>query len=141
MSTTTGCALYPKANRVRVARRLVWTSQADVHLSRLQADGSSLRAIAAAFNLGRTVIRARMIHLGLVPCTKAPAQQHKRVPPAKDEREPLPAGHPVSWNLINQGTCLQGAHYDHPDPARLRRGKRGSSVHVSSFEALPQAVG
>jgi hypothetical protein len=30
------------------------------------------------------------------------------------ERPPLPAGHPLSWGLITQGTVLDGAEYPFP---------------------------
>jgi hypothetical protein len=29
-------------------------------------------------------------------------------------RDPLPAGHPVSWSLLTAGTCLQGTPYACP---------------------------
>jgi hypothetical protein len=30
---------------------------------------------------------------------------------AKDERLPLPSGHPVSWGLLTRGTLLEGSAY------------------------------
>ncbi len=27
------------------------------------------------------------------------------------ERDPLPAGHPATWGLLTNGTCLEGAPY------------------------------
>jgi len=34
--------------------------------------------------------------------------------PGRDNRPPLPAGHPMSWGLINQGTTLESAAYPFP---------------------------
>ncbi len=32
-------------------------------------------------------------------------------------RDPLPAGHPFTWSLITNGTCLDGAPYVMPSAA------------------------
>ena len=38
-----------------------------------------------------------------------------------DAREPLPAGHALTWGIITQGTCLEGSSYTPPPPIRVRR--------------------
>ena len=39
-------------------------------------------------------------------------------------RPPLPAGHPESWGLITQGTCLDGVPWPGPAPgAQPQRGR------------------
>ena len=34
--------------------------------------------------------------------------------PGRDDRPPLPAGHPLTWGLITQGTTLDSAPYPFP---------------------------
>ena len=34
--------------------------------------------------------------------------------PSHDERPPLPAGHPVTWVMLTQGTVIDGNPYPYP---------------------------
>jgi hypothetical protein len=34
--------------------------------------------------------------------------------PRNTDRPTMAAGHPVSWDAITAGTCLEGASYPHP---------------------------
>ena len=34
--------------------------------------------------------------------------------PGQNDRPPLPAGHPVCWGLLTDGTVLDGAEYPYP---------------------------
>ncbi len=34
--------------------------------------------------------------------------------PGNAERSPLPAGHPISWRLLIDGTTLEGSPYPYP---------------------------
>lgn len=34
--------------------------------------------------------------------------------PSAHERPTLPAGHPISWGLLTDGTALDGSEYPHP---------------------------
>lgn len=34
--------------------------------------------------------------------------------PGRDDRGPLPPGHPLSWGAITEGTVLQDAAYPYP---------------------------
>lgn len=34
--------------------------------------------------------------------------------PGRDDRPPLPAGHPLTWGLITRGTTLEEAPYPFP---------------------------
>jgi len=53
-----------------------------------------------------------------------PAQGRKTAPrhvvhtirgrPGPDDRPTLPSGHPVTWDGINEGTCIAGAPYPFP---------------------------
>jgi hypothetical protein len=105
---------------------LIWTADADDRLKSLLDGGMSLRALAKAFGVGRQAIHQRAIKCGLVKPSEAglfpPSKISKLEISLVDlAREALPAGHPASWDLINQGTCLEGNAYSEPDAGRLRR--------------------
>jgi hypothetical protein len=34
--------------------------------------------------------------------------------PGHNDRPPMPAGHPISWRLLTDGTTLEGATYPFP---------------------------
>jgi hypothetical protein len=104
----------------RAVRRVTWTNQADAQLIHLRGEGASIRTLATTFSLSRSTIAMRAVRLGLVLPTKlaAPAKTDPTPDPARD---PLPAGHPISWGLITAGTALEGAAYEIPDSHRLRR--------------------
>lgn len=50
------------------------------------------------------------------------------VTPTPADREPLPAGHPITWGVLTDGTVLEGAPYDYRPPysplAMLARSER-----------------
>lgn len=47
-----------------------------------------------------------------------PTSPHRRYfvtgRPGRDDRPALPAGHPLTWGLITQGTTLEAAPYPFP---------------------------
>jgi len=107
-------------NRIHTGRKITWTNLADSRLVRLRDEGASIRSLAIAFGLSRTAIAVRAGRLGLALPTKPPVPAI--IGPAPDlARDPLPAGHPISWGLITAGTALEGAAYQIPDSQRLRR--------------------
>ena len=113
-------------NRVRPARSLAWTPQADARLSRLVSDGASIRALSKAFGIGRQAAQQRALKLGFLNIktrTVSTSATDKKMPihSADPCRDALPAGHAITWNLVVQGTCLEGNAYSTPDTARLRR--------------------
>ncbi len=89
--------------------KLIWTEAQDLQIKRLRASRAVGVAIAAA--LGITVWaaadRARRIGARLPPPDYVP-------PPEDPEREPLPAGHPRSWNALLDGGVLTGTPYPFP---------------------------
>lgn len=111
------------SNRIRAARRITWTPQADARLSRMRIEGASIRTVAAAFGLSRSTVAERATRIGLqIPPKALPKQREQHVDPGTDlARDPLPAGHPISWGLITQGTSLEGEAYAAPDNTRLAR--------------------
>ena len=90
---------------------LTWTELADDTLFSLRAQGRSWDAIAAVLGISRWAASERGRRIG--------AQKPPAPPPAEAEegaREPLPAGHPVSWGAITAGTVLDGLDYPFPQP-------------------------
>jgi hypothetical protein len=114
-------------NRIRVVRNVTWTNQADARLVRLRGEGASIRNLATAFGLSRSAIAVRAGRLGLALPSK-PAPPAKTGPAPDLTRDPLPAGHPISWDLLTAGTSLEGAAYEIPDSQRLRRVATGPST-------------
>jgi hypothetical protein len=94
---------------------LVWTELADESLYTLRGEGRSWDAIAAVLGISRwaAIERGRLIG----------ARKPDPAPPADAQaiglREPMPAGHPVSWGAITAGTVLDGAAYPFPPPGPL----------------------
>lgn len=94
-------------------KKLVWTNAQDTQIRRLRAEGASWDTIAAILGHTRWAIIDRGRRIGARP----PPREF--VPPPEDPgRDPLPAGHPRSWDVITAGTVLQGTPY--PLPVFLR---------------------
>lgn len=95
-----------------MSNQLVWTDQRDTILRTLREQGRSWDVIAAVFRISRwaAIERARKIgaHIPLPP----------RIPrePDAGNREPLPTGHPLAWQILTEGTLLAGTAYPYPPP-------------------------
>lgn len=114
------------SKQARPARCLIWTPQADARLSQMAREGASIRALALAFGIGRQAAQQRAQKLGaLDPANRKSSQSPAKSKATLDQidlaRDSLPAGHLLTWGLINQGTCLEGLTYPVPETARLRR--------------------
>lgn len=83
-----------------------WSQAEDARLRRLRAEGASWGAIAAAFGVSLDIARERGRRIG----ARRPPPEFAP-PPDDPNREPLPPGHPRSWNLICAGTILAGSAY------------------------------
>ena len=93
--------------------KFTWTAAQDTQIRRLRAEGASWDVIAAVLGLSRwsVIERGRRIGARLPP--------REFVLPAEDpSRDPLPAGHPRSWNVLTAGTVLENTPY--PMPVFLR---------------------
>lgn len=94
-----------------MANQLVWTGLRDAVLATLRRQGLSWDAVAASMGISRwaAIERAKLIgaHLPLPP--RPPRPQ-----PGACNREPLPAGHPVTWQALTAGTLLAGTAYPNP---------------------------
>jgi hypothetical protein len=90
-------------------RKLVWTEAQDSQIRRLRAEGASWDTVATILGLARwTVIdRGRRIR-ALRPLRQS------MTPQEDPSRDPLPAGHPRSWNVLTAGTVLEGTPYPLP---------------------------
>ncbi len=91
-----------------------WSTQADRHLLSLRAAGLPWREIATELQVGRNAAIERARRLGVRPLTHLPFPPRPRVQPERADRPPLPAGHPVTWCAITDGTPLDGARYPYP---------------------------
>jgi len=94
-------------------QKLQWNELTDIQLRRLRAEGATWDAIAAALRLSRSAVieHGRRIGVRRPPRVVVEAAMHDLFDPG---REPLPAGHPVSWGAITAGTLLAGSPYPWP---------------------------
>lgn len=94
--------------------KLRWTDAADTHIRRLRAEGASWDAIAAAIGTSRWSAIERGRRIGArAPIRVAP-------PPPDPGREPLAAGHPITWGAITDGTLLEATLYPWPPLPLIR---------------------
>jgi hypothetical protein len=95
-----------------VPTNIAWTDGQDMQIRRRRGEGASWEAIAADLSLTPWAVTERGRHI-----CDGPPKDEFQAEPEDPQREPLPAGHPTSWNAINAGTVLEGAPY----PFRLFR--------------------
>ena len=88
---------------------LIRTPPLDPQIRRMRAEGASWDEIAADLHVSRWAVidRARKLGAGRLP-TQALEMTHDL------GREPLPAGHRVSWDVLLAGTILEGNSYPWP---------------------------
>ena len=89
-----------------MSHKIAWTDAQDMQLRRRRAEGANWDTIAADLMLSFWAVteRGRRIGLGRAPAEIEASWEGP-------EREPLPAGHPASWDAINAGTVLEGTPY------------------------------
>jgi hypothetical protein len=86
-----------------------WTDAQDTQIRRLRAEGASWDSIAELLVLSRWSVIERGRRIG----ARAPARELV-TPPEDPARDPLPAGHPRSWEVLTAGTVLEGSLYPLP---------------------------
>jgi hypothetical protein len=92
-----------------MSRTIAWTDAQDAQIRRLRGEGATWETIATALSMKLWVVAERGRQV------TAHQAQGEFVPAPEDpEREPLPAGHPKSWDTINAGTVLEGVPYPLP---------------------------
>ncbi len=88
-----------------------WTPERDAALRRYRAAGKTWRTIAFALGASRWTVIERARRIGV----QRQARVKKPPPPVLNKfRETLPAGHPYTWNLLTEGTVLDGDIYPYP---------------------------
>jgi hypothetical protein len=89
---------------------VIWTPALDARLRELRSGGTTWDGIAAAMGLGRNTVLERGRKIGARRIRKVPcfALEEARDRPARQ------AGHPLTWDLINAGTVLEGEIYPYP---------------------------
>lgn len=93
--------------------KFIWTTAQDTQIRRLRAEGASWDVIAAVLGVSRWSVIERGRRIG----ARLPPREFIR-PPEDPGREPLPAGHPRSWDVLTAGTVLENTPY--PLPVFLR---------------------
>jgi len=101
----------------------IWTPEMDAEIERRRMDHETFRVIGAHFgvNEGAAYNRARYTGI-LARCNKAWAETKsaalavenvsKRRSVPWDDGQPLPAGHPISWGVLNAGLIsMQGVSF------------------------------
>jgi hypothetical protein len=90
-------------------KKIEWTAAQDMQIKRMRAEGSAWDAIAAALGVTRwtAIERGRRIGALRPPADFVPQ-------PENPLRDALPAGHPRSWDVLTQGTILEGSPYPLP---------------------------
>lgn len=102
-------------------RKHYWTPADDDALRTHRAKRSSWDDIAAALGVSRSTARDRGRAIGaLRPERSIPDPTTD--PLADPNREPLPAGHPVSWAILTAGTSLEGTSSPWPPLPALTLG-------------------
>lgn len=89
-----------------MSHKFLWTDARDTRIRRRRAEGASWETIAAELSLAPREVMERGGRIGVREVSAAPPSGSED--PA---REPLPAGHPASWDAINAGTVLEGEPY------------------------------
>ncbi len=89
-------------------RRHFWTDGQDMQIRRRRIEGATWETIAAELSLPMMAVTERGYRLGVArpPAGGAPSPDLLR--------EPLPSGHPASWDAITSGTVLEGRPYPLP---------------------------
>jgi hypothetical protein len=97
--------------------RLNWTEAADQTIHQMRAAGATWAAIGTTLGLSRNTIieRGRRIHATGGPNV---IPRPVRAPEEDPNRAALPAGHPISWGLLTNGTLLEGIAYVPPNEQR-----------------------
>lgn len=89
---------------------IVWTDAKDHKIKRMRSEGAKWDAIAAAVGVARYTAIMRGEKIGAKP----PPSDF--IPTIDPDREPLPAGHVLTWGAMIAGSCIDGATY--PVPVR-----------------------
>jgi len=90
--------------------RVEWTQERDDRLMALRRGGMTWDDIATDMSLGRNTVLERGRRIG----AKRVAQARQGNVEEPRDRPARQAGHPLTWDLINRGTVLEGEAYPYP---------------------------
>jgi hypothetical protein len=82
-----------------------WTAPLDFRLRQMRQEGVAWSEIAAALEVNPEAAMTRAGRIGIRPL---PMDHVRCDDPA---REPLPPGHPAAWDVLTEGTWLEGTRY------------------------------
>lgn len=109
---------------------IIWTDETDAIIFMGRATRQSWDEIASRLGISRgaAIERGKAI------------KAHGRMPPAPKPKadtrdEALPAGHPITWGAITDGTILDGAPYAYQEPALGHRKRRATQ---DGAQAIPR---
>ena len=94
-------------------KRVVWTDALDRKLIELRWQGMTWADMAVAMGLGRNTVLERGRRLG------ARRRPVVREVPEDADRPALPAGHPISWGILNAGLKTQLGPFVYESPLGL----------------------
>lgn len=102
-------------------KKTIVTPEADATIHRMRAQGTTWAKIAAAIGCSQFMAIQRGKQIGAYTERAAPPPPPEMI--EHNAREPLPAGHPLSWTAITAGTTLEGARYPHPVRLHLEQAR------------------
>ena len=85
-----------------------WTNDEDSFIIRARQRRVTLAAIADRLGMPLSVLRRRVEQLE----ARGAPRERNQAELAMGWRMPLPAGHPISWGAITQGTLLEGVRFE-----------------------------
>ena len=89
--------------------RFHWTEAQDTQIKRLRAEGATWESIAAVLGLTRWAVIERGRRIG----ARRPPRELANIR-EDTARDPLPPGHPRSWDVLTAGTVLENTPYPLP---------------------------
>ena len=95
-------------------RKLLWTAPRDAQIRRLRLEGATWDQIAAALAISRDAVIARGRRIGAQLPPRQVIERSEADFLLDPTREPLPPGHPASWDAITAGTQDAGSLYTRP---------------------------
>ncbi|MBS0560769.1 MAG: AsnC family protein [Proteobacteria bacterium] len=93
---------------MQAQRKRNWTAAEDETIRKLRSEGATWARIASALSLSRYRVMEHGRRIG------AERPRPEVVEAEAPDRPPLPAGHPLTWDLLTSGTVLEGSKYPLP---------------------------
>jgi hypothetical protein len=94
--------------------KIEWTDEKDAVIRRVLAGAGSWDEAAEALGYSRQTVLERAAAAGIRRPRPAEGEGGAAAPRLHSDRgrEPMAAGHGVSWGAITRGTCMEGVSYD-----------------------------